>query len=182
MELSNNFVQIIQDLILQPSSANIVTFFTSSLVNELFPVSPYSIILSSQLLFLEGSFSTIMLTKLFIFVSIPVGIGAAIGSVPAYGLAYLGGKPAIEKFGKYVRLSWADVERAESRFAGSWYDEILFLVIRSIPLVPYLPTSVAAGIIRMHLVPYVILTSLGATIRMIIMFMIVGFGVEALAQ
>ncbi|MFZ2484774.1 MAG: VTT domain-containing protein [Minisyncoccia bacterium] len=182
MELSANFAQVIQDMVLRPDSASAFALFTSSLINELFPVSPYSIVLSSQMLFLKGSLSLPLISKLLILVSIPVGVGTALGALPVYGVTYLGGKPAIDKFGKYLRLSWSSVERIESKFDGSWYDEVIFLALRSIPLMPYLPVTVAAGIMRMPLVPYFLLTTVGATIRMMIMFLVVGFGVEALAQ
>jgi len=182
MELSANIVQVIQDMVLRPDLTSAFTLLTSSFINELFPVSPYSIVLSSQMLFLKGPLSFALITKLLLLVSIPVGIGTALGALPVYGVAYLGGKPAIEKLGKYVWLSWNSVEKVESRFKGSWYDEVVFLILRSIPLIPYLPITVAAGIMRMPLIPYFFLTSIGATIRMMIMFMIVGLGVEALAQ
>ena len=182
MELSFNFVQAVQDMVLKPDFTSAIIILWSSFLNELVAVFPYALVLSGQLLFLKGSFSIAFIAKLFVFVAVPVGVGTTLGTLPAYGLSYFGGKPAIEKFGKYFRLSWTDVEKVESKFRGVWYDEIIFLAIQSTPLLPFLPVSVAAGILRMHLLPYVVLTFTGATIRMMIMFAFVGLGAETLAQ
>ena len=182
MELSANFVQIIQDAVLRPDFASAFGIFIASFVNELFAVLPYNVILSGPLFFLEESFSVVFVIQLFLFVAVPVGFGTALGSLLTYGLAYFGGKPAIEKFGKYVRLSWESVEKVGSKFQGVWYDEVLFLTLRSPPLLPSLPINAAAGILRMRLPRYIVLTILGAIIRMMIMFMLVGLGMSTLAQ
>ena len=182
MELTSNFVQAIQDVVLQPDLSSAVVLFVVSLVNELISVLPYTVVLSGQLVFLNSHLSLAVFTHLFVFVAIPVGLGSAVGTLPVYALAYFGGKPAIDKFQKYLRFSWEDVEKVNLRFRGAWYDDIVFIALRCIPLLPYLPVNAAAGILRMRLVPYLILTAIGATIRMMIMFMFVGLGIETLAQ
>ena len=182
MELSSDFFQVIQDVVLRPDFASALGVFTASFINELFAVLPYNVILSGQLFFLEGSLSAAFFIQLFLFVAIPVGVGTALGSLLTYGLAYFGGKPAIEKLGKYLHLSWESVEKMESKFKGIWYDEILFLVLRSTPLLPSLPVNAAAGILRMRLTNYLVLTVFGAIIRMMIMFAFMWVGVETLAQ
>ena len=184
MELTSNLAQVIQDVVLRPDFTSAVGLFAVSIVNELLSmfVFPYSIILSGQLLFIDGSFSISVVAKLAILVAIPFGLGTTLGSLPFYGLAYVGGRPTIEKFGKHLKLSWGKVEKISSKFNGSWYDEILFLALRSIPLLPGLPISVAAGILRMRLVPYFVLTFIGTMIRIMIMLLIVGFGVDSIAR
>ncbi|MDP3874956.1 MAG: VTT domain-containing protein, partial [bacterium] len=182
MELAYNFVQVVQDAILRPDFTSVLSIFFLSTVNELTAVLPYTVILSSQLLFIQDPFSVAMFTKLLLFIAIPMGIGAAIGSSLIYGLAYFGGKPGIEKFGKYFQLSWEDIKKMESKFKGSWYDEILFLALRLVPLLPSFPVSAVAGILRMSPVSYFILTIIGFTLRMMIMFTFVGLGMGTLAQ
>ena len=182
MELSFDFVQVIQDLVLKPDFGSAIAIFFLSFVNELVPFLPYGVVLSSQLLFLKGSLTVALLTKLFVLVAVPVGVGSAIGTLPVYVVAYFGGKPAIDKFHKFLRFSWQDVEKVTSRFKGAWYDEVLFFMLRFIPFLPTIPVSVAAGILRMHFWPYFILTILGLTIRMMLTLIMVGLGVGTLAQ
>ncbi|KKQ82902.1 MAG: hypothetical protein UT07_C0015G0009 [Parcubacteria group bacterium GW2011_GWB1_38_8] len=182
MELITDIVQVVQNIVFHPNLTNATVLFLVSLINESFSIVPYPVILSGQLLLLEDPFSITMIIKLSLFVVIPIGIGTTLGSLPVYGLAYFGGKPAIEKFSKYLRFSWDSIERISLRFNGSWYDEILFLILRSVPLLPSLPVNAVAGILRMRPAPYLVLTIAGTIIKMLIMFMFVGFGVEGLVQ
>ena len=182
MELITDIVQVVQNIVFHPNLTNATVLFLVSLINESFSIVPYPVILSGQLLLLEDPFSITMIIKLSLLVVIPIGIGTTLGSLPVYGLAYFGGKPAIEKFSKYLRFSWDSIERISLRFNGSWYDEILFLILRSVPLLPSLPVNAVAGILRMRPAPYLVLTIAGTIIKMLIMFMFVGFGVEGLVQ
>jgi membrane protein DedA with SNARE-associated domain len=45
-------------------------------------------------------------------------IGCNLGSIPAYWLGAWGGRPAVERFGKYILLSRHDLERTEHFFPG----------------------------------------------------------------
>ncbi|MDO8424203.1 MAG: VTT domain-containing protein [bacterium] len=182
MEQTLNFIQVIQDMVLNPSLGSAVVLFLTSFVNELVALLPYAVILSGQLIFLNEPLSWALFMKLLVYVSIPIGVGSALGSLVFYGLAYFGGKPAIDKFQKYIHFSWEDVEKINMRFRGAWYDEILFLFLRSIPVLPALPVNLAAGILRMRFWPYLILTTIGFTIRMILTLVIVGVGMESLSE
>lgn len=181
MELSYSFIQVIQDAVLRPDWGSALALFFLSIANELAAVLPYFAILSGQLVFLQASLSDAMLIKLLIFIAIPVGVGSAAGSLLIYGLAYFGGRPAIDKLQKYFRFSGKDIEKVESKFRGGWYDEVLFLILRSIPFLPSLPVSAVAGILQMPPTPYFALSAVGFTARIMIMFMLVGFGIGTLA-
>lgn len=182
MELSLDFIQAIHNVVLRPDLTTASVLFVASFINELFALLPYHIILSGQLFFLEGNISVPLFAKLLVFVAVPVSFGATFGSLLTFGLTYFGGRPAIEKFGKYVRLSWVSVEKWILRLKGVWYDELLFLLIRSIPLLPSLPINVAAGIIRMSIIRYLLLTFIGTLIKVMIMFALVALGLFGLAQ
>lgn len=182
MEISSNFVQIVQDVVLNPNSGSAAVLFFSSFLNELVAIFPYAVILAGQLFFLKDPFSVALMTKLLVFVALPVGIGSSLGVLPVYAVTYFGGKPAINKFQKYLRFSWRDVERVNERFKGQWYDEVLFLLLRTIPVVPSFPVSIAAGIMRMRFLPYFFLTTLGFIIRMMLTLLVVGIGMQSLSQ
>ena len=182
MDQTLDFIKIIQDVVLNPNLGSALILFFLSLVNEIVAVIPYALVLSGQLLFLEDSLNIAMLTKLLVFVAVPVGVGSAIGSLPVYVLAYFGGKPLIEKYHKYLHFSWRDVEKMGAHFKGEWYDEIIFLILRSVPILPSFPISIAVGILRMRFLPYMVLTTVGFIIRMMLTLLIVGVGVETLSR
>lgn len=177
----SNFTELAQSIVLYPNLASVFALFSTSFVNELFGLLPYSVVLSGQALLIDAPLLVPIISKLVVFVAIPVGAGTAFGSLLIYGLSYLGGRPGIEKFGKRFRLSWDNVEKVKSVFKGTWYDEILFLALRSMPLMPGLPVSAAAGILRMRFAPYLALTALGTAVKIVVTFIVVGLAASAVA-
>jgi len=182
MEQTTDFIDLVEELVLNPNLGSAIILFFTSFLNELVAIFPYAVVLAGQLIFLEGDLSTAFLTKLLMFVAVPVGIGSTLGVIPVYALAYFGGKPAIEKLEMHLRFSWNDVEKVSKRFTGQWYDEVIFLLLRSIPILPSLPLSVAAGVLRMRFAPYLVLSLVGFIVRMMLSLLVVGVGVHGLSQ
>jgi len=175
MEESLNIIYSVQNLILDPGKASILPLFISSLLNDILGLLPFSLVLAGQLANLSGEFNVPLLAKLLVFVSVPVGIGSAIGCLPVYAASYFGGKPLISQSQKLLRFSWADVEKVSRNFKGLWYDEVIFLLLRAIPILPSMPLNIAAGIIRMRPWPFWFLTAVGSIIRMMLTLLVVGF-------
>lgn len=182
MDNSLDFVQLVQQVVLDPRFSSALPLFLISLLNELVGVLPFALVLAGQLFFIEDSIDIAMLAKLLAFVAAPIGFGGAIGVLPLYGLAYFGGKPLIEKYHKYLHFQWEDVENVSRRFQGRWYDEVIFLLLRTVPVLPSFPVTIAAGILRMRFMPYFVLTTVGFILRMMITLLLIGVGVESLAQ
>lgn len=83
--------------------------------------------------------------KLF-WVATAGAIGCNLGSIPAYWLGAWGGRPAVERFGKYVLLSRHDLDRTENffqRFGG-----VTVLIARLLPVVRTF-IALPAGIAKM---------------------------------
>jgi len=74
-------------------------------------------------------------------------IGCNLGSVAAYELGAYGGRPLIERFGKYILMSRHDLEASESFFQR--YGSITVFVGRLLPVVRTF-IALPAGIARMH--------------------------------
>jgi len=182
MEQTLSVMQVVQEMVLNPNLGSSIILFFSSFLNELLGLFPYAVVLSGQLVFLEGNVTSALLAKLFVFVAIPVGVGSALGTLPVYVLSYFGGKPAIEKWGRHLRFSWKDVEKVSTRFQGAWYDELVFLLLRCLPILPSLPLNIAVGVLRMRFLPYLVLTTFGFIIRMMLTLLIVGLGTESLSS
>jgi membrane protein DedA with SNARE-associated domain len=86
-------------------------------------------------------------------------IGCNLGSILAYWLGAWGGRPAVERFGKYVLLSRHDLDRTEhyfQRFGG-----ITVLVARLLPVVRTF-IALPAGIARMPQLRFHLYTFLGS--------------------
>ena len=88
-------------------------------------------------------------------------LGCVIGSIVAYVVGMWGGRPFLNRYGKYILVSRYDLDRADRWFEqyGSWS---IFLS-RLLPVVRTF-ISLPAGIAKMHFVKFVIYTFLGSFI------------------
>jgi membrane protein DedA with SNARE-associated domain len=88
-------------------------------------------------------------------------LGNALGSAVAYGVGVWGGRPFLEKYGKYVLVSRHDLDLASRWFerSGSWsiFASRLLPVVRTF-------ISLPAGIARMHFGKFLVYTFLGSFI------------------
>lgn len=92
-------------------------------------------------------------------VSLAGAVGCVLGSVVAYYAGALGGRPLVERYGKYVLISGHDLDLAD-RFFERW-GQIAVLVGRLLPVVR---TFIAfpAGVARMRMVPFLVYTFVGS--------------------
>jgi len=74
-------------------------------------------------------------------------LGCTIGSMLSYALGYYGGRPLVERYGKYIMVNLDDLERADKWFAR-WGDWTAFLS-RLLPIVRTF-ISFPAGVTRVH--------------------------------
>jgi len=86
-------------------------------------------------------------------------VGNTTGALIGYALGAYGGRPILERYGKYVLISMHDLDLAERHFAR-WGD-ITVLVSRMLPIVRTF-ISIPAGIARMPLWRFVAFSVLGA--------------------
>lgn len=86
-------------------------------------------------------------------------IGATVGALIAYAIGAWGGRPVIERWGRWLGITPADLDRAEAFFERRGALAAFFG--RMIPVIRSL-VSFAAGVARMPLVPFVVFTFLGS--------------------
>jgi membrane protein DedA with SNARE-associated domain len=86
-------------------------------------------------------------------------IGCVVGSIPAYYLGAYGGRPLIERYGRYVLLSHKELDFADRLFRrhGHW-------VVLAGRLLPVIRTFIAfpAGVSRMPMGKFVVYTFVGS--------------------
>ena len=85
--------------------------------------------------------------------------GCVLGSLLAYWVGMRGGRPLIEKYGRYILISRHDLDLADRWFAR--YGEAIVFISR---LLPAIRTFIAfpAGVARMNLKKFVIYTFAGS--------------------
>jgi membrane protein DedA with SNARE-associated domain len=88
-------------------------------------------------------------------------LGNTIGSAIAYAVGMWGGRPLLNRYGRYVLLSHHDLDTADRWFAtkGSW----IIFISRLLPVIrTYI--SLPAGIARMQFIKFSIYTFVGSFI------------------
>src|SRR6266567_6114195 len=92
-------------------------------------------------------------------VSIAGAFGCVVGSLVAYWIGMYGGRPLIEKYGKYVLISHHDLNLADR-----WFDRFGETIVFVSRLLPAIRTFIAfpAGVARMNLTRFIIYTFAGS--------------------
>lgn len=145
--------------------------FSAAFLEQLLPFIPSSLImLLSGFLFLAPLpfLSLPFFTTLVFTIVLPITVGGALGSILFYSIAYFLGKPAIERFGRYMRVSWKQIEEAETKFQNSPIDEIALLTMTTMPILPTSVPTVLAGTLRYPLKKYLVILALGLVVRAVI--------------
>jgi membrane protein DedA with SNARE-associated domain len=88
-------------------------------------------------------------------------IGSTIGSLFFYYVGVWGGRPVLERYGRYVFIAPSDMDKAE-RFFDRWGTWAVFFG-RMVPLVRSF-ISIPAGMARMDLRQFIIYTFLGSAV------------------
>jgi membrane protein DedA with SNARE-associated domain len=86
-------------------------------------------------------------------------LASNIGSIPAYWIGAKGGRPLVERYGRYVLLSKRDLDLADRFF--SKYGSITVLVGRMLPIVRTF-IALPAGIAKMNQLRFQIYTFIGS--------------------
>jgi membrane protein DedA with SNARE-associated domain len=85
-------------------------------------------------------------------------VGYTLGSVLGWAIGYLGGRPFLEKHGRWVHVTPARLERAEAWFGR--YGDLAVFVSRVVPVVRSF-ISIPAGVAEMPLGRFTVLSFLG---------------------
>ena len=88
-------------------------------------------------------------------------LGCVLGSLAAYWAGAWGGRPLVEKYGRYILVSRHDMDVADRWF--SRYGDIIILVGRLLPLVRTF-IALPAGVARMPLAKFIVYTFIGSYI------------------
>ncbi len=144
--------------------------FMASVIEEVIAPIPSALIMTmSGFLFVSGSLSWGAISSLVFKVAIPAALGVTLGSYVVYFVARYGGKFTIEKWGKYIGLLWADIEKLQSKLSGTKTDELIIGGARILPIVPSVAISAFCGILEMNVIKYFFITFIGMFLRGLIL-------------
>ncbi len=97
-----------------------------------------------------------------VWLAILLAVGAELfGQTVAYAIGRFGGRPFLDRYGKYVRFHHRELERVERFFER--YGKFSIFICRFIPVVRGV-VGIPAGIAEMPLAPFYLWTFCGSTI------------------
>jgi len=145
--------------------------FLASIIEEVIaPIPSTLVIMGTSFIVLKGAIISIdAFLKLFLNIVLPASLGVTIGSLFVYGITYFAGKPFLERWGKYLGVSWEDIEITEKKFEKSRSDELVLFLVRAVPIIPSVAISAFCGFIRFDLKKYLIITFMGTLVRAFIL-------------
>jgi membrane protein DedA with SNARE-associated domain len=97
----------------------------------------------------------------FVVMALAGAVGYVVGSIVGWAIGLYGGRPLLERRGRWFHLSGDKLERAE-RWFDRW-DDLAVLIGRVTPVVRSF-ISIPAGVFRMSFWRYVLLTAVGSAI------------------
>ena len=129
--------------------------FLAMVAENLFPPIP------SELVLPLAGFESYDGDMVFIWALLAATAGSLVGALILYAIGQYGGRPFVYRYGRVLRVTEADLDRADAWFDrwGTW----VVLVARVIPIARSL-VSIPAGMSEMPLGRFVALTALGSFI------------------
>ncbi|MEK7652085.1 MAG: DedA family protein [Patescibacteria group bacterium] len=92
-------------------------------------------------------------------ISFAGAVGSMIGSAVLYYIGYYGGRPVIEKYGKYFLINHKDLDMAENFFQR--HGQLANFIGRLLPIVRTF-ISFPAGVARVKIAPFLALSFIGS--------------------
>jgi membrane protein DedA with SNARE-associated domain len=130
----------------------ISVFILMTMESMIFPVPSEAVLPPAGLLVAQSRFS-------FPMVVVAGTLGSIVGSWVSYVIGYYGGKPFVDKFGRYFLLNRRDLEISERFFNRR--GDVTILLCRFIPVVRHL-ISLPAGFGKMNILTFSLYTIIGA--------------------
>lgn len=145
--------------------------FIASIIEEIIaPIPSTLVIMGTSFIVLKGAvIAPDTVFSLFVNVVIPASLGVTLGSLLIYTLAYYVGKELIDRWGKYLGVSWENIEKTQKKFQETNHDEIVLFIVRALPVIPSVAINVFCGFIRYDLKKFLIITFLGTLVRAFIL-------------
>ena len=164
------FLAIVSNFAIQTISAlnYFGVIFLMALESACIPIPSEVIMPFSGFLVFEGKFS-------FWLVVFWGTMGNLIGSAIAYFIGFYGGRPLVEKYGKYILLSHSDLELAER-----WFQKYGSLSIFFSRILPVARTFISfpAGVAKMNFFKFSVYTTVGSAIWSVFLTYVGFFGGE----
>jgi membrane protein DedA with SNARE-associated domain len=145
-------------------------FFAGIVLEEIIVPLPSSLIMMAGGFFLiQGQTFSQVLPEVFLKLVVPGALGVTLGSLFFYFLSFYGGDLALKKIGPKFGLSNKETDNIQAYFQKKRLDEIALLLLRALPIFPGIAVSIMAGLLKMPLINFLIVSFAGSALRVLAM-------------
>ena len=102
--------------------------------------------------------------QIFVFIAILGSAASVLSSYITYGIGFYGGRPAIDRLGKYIGINWNQVQ-AFNHHLTSGKEHYYIALFRAVPLMPLSVISASAGFFRVEWQKYGVWSFIGMVPR-----------------
>ena len=141
-----------------PAASELVMLYAGAVAAGAF--APSGMALSSPWISVFG-FHVDYGARAFIVMALAGTLGYLFGALVGWGIGRYGGRPLLERRGRWFHLSPAKLDRAEAWFTR--WGNLGVLIGRVTPVVRSF-VSIPAGVFEMRLVPYTVFTAIGSAV------------------
>ncbi len=150
--------------------------FGGSFVEEIIsPIPTYAVMVTAGSV---AHFQERMVLTLLLLAALS-SLGKTLASLIYYTLADVVEDVLVPRFGKYIGVTHADVEAMGARLGARRGDYWLLIGLRAMPIIPSVPVSVVAGLIKVDRNLFLWTTFVGTTIKNLFYLVIGYYGLEA---
>jgi membrane protein DedA with SNARE-associated domain len=139
-----------------------VFVFIGSILEEVVPPIPTPLIMSLAGYIAHQRDSHILY---FIFLALIGALGKTLASVMFYYVGDRAEDVVVSRWGKLLGLEREKLDKLSALLNKGWWDEILLVVLRILPLIPTFIVSLACGVLHTPLRTFVWTTFIGSFIR-----------------
>lgn len=148
-----------------------ISVFIGVVLEEVVVPIPSSLVImgAGALLIPSGIALSDAVSQIIFTIVIPASFGTVVGSFFVYAIGYYGGKAILKRFGRFLDLSWEEVERWSKRLGKGKKIWLSIAVLRAIPVFPTSPVSFLSGMLRLDIKKYALATFIGAIPRIFVL-------------
>jgi len=141
------------------------TFIAAFLEETVLPLPSAAVMMAAGIFFLTGGLSWGFFNAFLFVVVLPITCGATLGSVAIYYAAYASGKPAFMRWGKYIGVTWRELESVERKLYSGKSVWLILFTLRAVPIFPSTSIDALYGLLRLDVRRFTLITFLGTFIR-----------------
>lgn len=136
--------------------------FVAAFIEEVIAPVPSPVVMT-----LAGSIAAAQETTLMFLLYLAVigAVGKTLGAGLLYFITDKAEDLVFKRFGKFLGVSHKEIEGIGKHLNGSKWDDVVFFVIRCLPIMPSAPVSIVCGFIKFNFRSFITLTFFGTIIR-----------------